>query len=47
MSTEPKTKTCLSCRKRKRINAFAVRSDNGKRRNSCRHCITHKVKVAR
>ncbi len=36
---EPKTKTCISCEKRKKIDAFAIRSDNKKRRNTCMHCL--------
>lgn len=33
-----KSKVCITCGKRKLIEKFSVRSENGKRRNSCNQC---------
>ena len=45
---EPKkTKKCLSCLKKKAVSQFSTRSDNGKLRNSCKKCISGKVKVVK
>ena len=41
------TKKCITCGKRKKIAAFAVRSDNGKLRGACKACIVEKAKALR
>lgn len=43
----PKPKKCISCLKRKAESQFATRSDNGKLRNSCKKCISGKVKAVK
>jgi len=42
-----KTKKCITCGKRKKVSEFAVRSDNGKVRGSCKKCLVEKAKISR
>lgn len=42
-----KTKICIRCGKRKKVSAFATRSDNGKLRGACKECIKEMAKLNR
>ena len=42
-----KSKKCITCGKRKDVSKFAVRSDNGKLRGSCKICISEMAKKNR
>lgn len=42
-----KTKKCIRCGKRKKLENFAVRSDNGNYRGACKKCINEMAKIAR